>query len=140
MGQALDRDGYVLGEAFGETKCEDFDKLIAEHPAAAEIRIKTLQQRVEAAEREEPQLDHEYNPPRLAPTRITLDNIELAFTYKSWDQSQVARGSAVTRALIEAGKVILRNVPECPLRTRALNDLIDARMKANAASTHDGRF
>lgn len=43
MGQAFDREGNVLGEAFGETKREVFDKLIAAHKDAHEIRIKTLE-------------------------------------------------------------------------------------------------
>jgi hypothetical protein len=42
MGQALDRDGNVLGEAYGDTKREVFDKLTAEFKQAHEIRIKTL--------------------------------------------------------------------------------------------------
>lgn len=44
MGQAFDRDGRVLGEAFGDTKREVFDKLIAEHADAAEIRIRSMYQ------------------------------------------------------------------------------------------------
>lgn len=42
MGQAFDSHGNVLGEAFGETKREVFDKLTATHADAAEIRIRTL--------------------------------------------------------------------------------------------------
>jgi len=49
MGQAFDRDGNVLGEAFGETKREVFDKLIAEHPDADEIRIKSMKDKIDAA-------------------------------------------------------------------------------------------
>lgn len=40
MGQAFDRDGTVLGEAYGETKREVFDKLNAEFKDAHEIRIR----------------------------------------------------------------------------------------------------
>lgn len=43
MGQAFDRDGNVLGEAFGETKREVFDKLMKEHADAAEIRIRSIE-------------------------------------------------------------------------------------------------
>ena len=43
MGQAFDREGNVLGEAFGETKREVFDKLMKEHSAAHEIRIKSME-------------------------------------------------------------------------------------------------
>ena len=42
MGQAFDRDGHVLGEAFGDTKREVFDKLSEQFKDAAEIRIRSL--------------------------------------------------------------------------------------------------
>ena len=42
MGQAFDRDGNVLGEAFGETKREVFDKLISEFQNADRIEIRTM--------------------------------------------------------------------------------------------------
>ena len=77
----------------------------------------------------------------MPPTeRITIDNVDDAFTYQSWDQEQQASGGAVRSALVAAAKVILQTVPESPLRTRALNNLVDARMLANAAITFRGRF
>lgn len=42
MGQAFDRAGNVLGDAYGETKREVFDKLNERFKDAAEIRIRTL--------------------------------------------------------------------------------------------------
>ncbi len=42
MGQAFDEDGRVLGEAFGHDKREVFEKLMAAHANASEIRIKTI--------------------------------------------------------------------------------------------------
>lgn len=48
MGQAFDRDGNVLGEAFGATKQEVLEQLMKEHPEAEEIRIKTFRDKVEA--------------------------------------------------------------------------------------------
>ncbi len=42
MGQPVDERGNVLGEAFGATKREVFDTLMANHEDAAEIRIKSL--------------------------------------------------------------------------------------------------
>ena len=42
MGQAFDKDGAILGEAYGQTKREVFDTLTENHPDAAEIRIRTL--------------------------------------------------------------------------------------------------
>lgn len=135
MGQAFDRSGNVLGEVSGETKREVFDRLTEAHPDAAEIRIKTAEAQESLARGAQ-----EYNPPRIAPQRVNLDNVESVFTYQPWRPDQTVRGRAVTAALIDAAKTILRNVPECPTRTRAINNLIDARMLANAAITHDGRY
>lgn len=42
MGQAFDGDGNVLGEAFGDTRREVFEQLIAQFRDAAEIRIHNL--------------------------------------------------------------------------------------------------
>jgi len=129
MGQAFDSRGNVLGEAEGDTKEEVFKKL-NEFKDAAEIRIRSMA----------PPVPQAYDPPRAAPQRLSLDNVEHAFTYHAWNDDQKKRGAEVTGDLIEAAKSILRNVPECPMRTRALNNLIDARMIANAAITHDGRY
>jgi len=49
MGQAFDRYGDVLGEATGATKREVFEKLNEAHKDAAEIRIKTLSDKVDDA-------------------------------------------------------------------------------------------
>ena len=72
--------------------------------------------------------------------RLTLANIEHAFTYQTWNEDQARQGREVTSALIAAAKAVLMNVPECPMRTRALNNLVDARMIANAAITHSGLY
>lgn len=82
----------------------------------------------------------QYNPPRPAAERLSLDNVEHVFAYQPWNSDQVARGQVVRDALVAAAKAILRSVPECPQRTRVLNHLIDARMIANAAITFDGRY
>lgn len=50
MGQAFDRDGNVLGEAFGDSKREVFDKLTREFKDAHEIRIRSLEDRLTRAE------------------------------------------------------------------------------------------
>ena len=45
MGEAFDREGRRLGEAFGATKSEVLEKLMAEHgDNAHEIRIRTLEE------------------------------------------------------------------------------------------------
>ncbi len=54
MGQAFDRNGNVLGEAYGETKREVFDKLAGAHRDAFEIRIRSLEDRIAGASAEMP--------------------------------------------------------------------------------------
>ncbi len=42
MGQAFDKDGAILGEMYGQTKREVFDKLTNVYPDAHEYRIKSM--------------------------------------------------------------------------------------------------
>lgn len=57
MGQAFDRDGNVLGEAHGDTKREVFEKLNGEFKDAAEIRIKSIEDRMRGASAPEAPVD-----------------------------------------------------------------------------------
>lgn len=52
MGQAFDREGNILGEAYGETKREVFEKLHAEFKDAHEIRIRSIEDQISAAEKQ----------------------------------------------------------------------------------------
>ncbi len=60
------------------------------------------------------------------------------FSYRPWNEEQIAKGAIVKNALAEAYKAIILNVPSGPSRTRALNCLVDARMLANASLSFDG--
>ena len=62
------------------------------------------------------------------------------FEYHPWDAQKVACGAAVRKALSDAVKVILDNVPPCPTRTVAIRKIAEARMDANSAITHGGKF
>lgn len=62
MGQAFDRDGNVLGEAYGDTRREVFEKLQAEFKNAHEIRIRTLESEVAPATAESFGLRAEMQP------------------------------------------------------------------------------
>ena len=42
MGQAFDKEGKVLGDAYGETKAEVFSKLNEAYPDAHEIQIRKM--------------------------------------------------------------------------------------------------
>lgn len=77
---------------------------------------------------------------KVSVEKVTVENVEECFTFKPWDEEQVANGKLVVAALIAATKVIIENVPDCPDRTVAIRKLREARMDANSAITHRGRF
>ena len=66
--------------------------------------------------------------------------IEDAFEYHKWDEEMVEKGKAVRRALAEAVKVIVTNVPPGPDRTVAIRKIREARMDCNSAITHGGKY
>lgn len=66
--------------------------------------------------------------------------IKERFTYKQWTPDQIERGAAVTECAILFAKAIVRHVPPSPSRTRVINLIEEARMLANAAITHGGKF
>jgi hypothetical protein len=65
---------------------------------------------------------------------------EEVFTYIPWNDDQKEAGASVRLTLQTAWEAIITHVPPCATRTRALNDLVDARMKANAAISHNGKY
>ncbi len=66
-----------------------------------------------------------------------IDNL---FEYHPWDEDQKTAGKVVREQLASAVKQIVKWVPPCPTRTRAINKLVDARMDCNAAITHRGKY
>ena len=76
-------------------------------------------------------------------SELTVDVLQAVsdvFEYQAWDAGQIEAGSGVRNALASAYRQIIAAVPPCPTRTRALNMLVDARMLANSAITHKGRY
>lgn len=69
----------------------------------------------------------------MALVEVTPENLDDVFSYHSPSGTQPERFLAISRAMKEAARAILENVPRCPDRTRAINALRDARMLANAA-------
>lgn len=67
-------------------------------------------------------------------------SIDDAFEYHKWDDAKIAQGKAVREALAAAVKVIVANVPSCPDRTVSIRKLREARMDANSAITHSGKY
>lgn len=73
-------------------------------------------------------------------TESDLEVIQDIFLYHPWDEAQKYAGERVRADLAFAFATVIDNVPPCLTRTRALNAIIDARMLANAAITHRGRY
>ena len=63
-----------------------------------------------------------------------------AFEYHPWTQEQVEAGHRVRTALALAVLQIIRDVPPGPDRTVAIRKIREARMDANSAITHGGKY
>lgn len=64
---------------------------------------------------------------------INEGNVDEVFKYHAPTDTQIPRYNGINEASKLYAKIILENVPRCPLRTAALNLIMDCRMKANAA-------
>lgn len=76
-------------------------------------------------------------------TEVTLEvrqEISDAFEYHQLDEDDVVRVRAVRNALGHAVEVIVANVPPGPDRTVAIRKIREARMEANSAITHGGKY
>ncbi len=62
------------------------------------------------------------------------------FQYHAWTPEQVEKGQKVRDALESAVLVIMDNVPPCPDRSVAIRKIREARMDANSAITHNGKY
>lgn len=67
----------------------------------------------------------------------TIDDM---FEYHQWDNEQIAKGNRVREALANAMRVIIANVPESPDRSVAIRKIREARMDANSAISHHGKY
>ena len=66
--------------------------------------------------------------------------IENAFEYHKWTPEQVEAGKAIRIALANAVKAIVAGAPPSPDRSAAIRKCRDARMDANSAITHGGKY
>lgn len=66
--------------------------------------------------------------------------IDDAFEYHPWNEEQIQAGHGVRAALAKAVKVIVAMVPPGPDRTTAIRKIREARMDANSAITHGGKY
>lgn len=73
-------------------------------------------------------------------TDATDEEISELFDHQPWTASQTEAGKAVRMALGKAFQTIIRVVPPCPDRSTALRKIREARMDANSAVTHSGKY
>ena len=66
--------------------------------------------------------------------------IEKVFDYQPWSDEMIARGKLIREALVQATKVLIRNAPPSPDRSAAIRKIREARMDANSAITHAGKY
>lgn len=66
--------------------------------------------------------------------------IDNAFEYHKWTPEQVEAGSKIRKALADAVKAIVAGAPPSPDRSAAIRKCRDARMDANSAITHGGKY
>jgi hypothetical protein len=82
-------------------------------------------------------MTHIANAKTLTP-EIEQD-IDKIFTFKKWTDDEEKRGTEVRNTLANAVKMVVKNVPPGQMRTRAINNIVDARMLCNAAITFGGQ-
>jgi hypothetical protein len=68
------------------------------------------------------------------------DAVADAFEYHPWDAEMTARGVKIRTALANAVLAVIENAPPGPDRTVAIRKIREARMDANSAITHGGRY
>lgn len=68
------------------------------------------------------------------------EELESQYTYHAWDEEMKMRGDAVRAILQAAALTIITNVPPSADRAVALRKLREARMDANSAITHGGKY
>ncbi len=76
----------------------------------------------------------------MAVTDEVEKQIDDAFEYHPWNPEQTMRGNVVRQVLAHAVKTIVNNVPPSPDRSAAIRKIREARMDANSAITHGGRY
>jgi hypothetical protein len=63
-----------------------------------------------------------------------------AFDYHAWTPEQIEAGSRVRQVLAQAVCQIISDVPPGPDRAVAIRKIREARMDANSAITHGGKY
>jgi hypothetical protein len=73
-------------------------------------------------------------------TPEVAEAIDDAFEYHAWTPEQIAAGSRIRTALADAVIAIVKDSPPSPDRSAAIRKCREARMDANSAITHGGKY
>ena len=68
-----------------------------------------------------------------------IEEIRYHFVHHDWDKSQKEKGLQIKMVLELAFRHFIAHLEPSPIRTRALNCIIEALMLGNRAITHQGR-
>lgn len=71
---------------------------------------------------------------------LVKEGLDDCFDYHPWSDEQVAAGKEVRDTLKAAALAIIKNVPPSADRSTALRKIREARMDANSAITHNGKY
>lgn len=66
--------------------------------------------------------------------------VDDAFEYHKWTDEQVEAGKLIRKTLADAVKAIIAGAPPSPDRSAAIRKCREARMDANSAITHGGKY
>jgi hypothetical protein len=80
------------------------------------------------------------NPVTDEDVELVDEQLDDQYTYHAWTIDKIEAGNQVRNALKAAAKAIIVNVPASADRSAALRKLREARMDANSAITHGGKY
>ena len=121
MGQAFDRDGALMGEAFGATKREVFDTLMERHPDSEEIRIKTIHAAAQISDAT--QLLQQESRGGLPGSPLKAERMWAYFAFAHLPQPL----QDVSRPFCDLAQQIIMTQPPTPERTVCLRKLLEAK-------------
>lgn len=75
----------------------------------------------------------------LTPEVLTTID-DMMFEHHKWNEEQILAGVAIRGALALAVQTIIENAPPSPDRCAAIRKCREARMDANSAITHGGKY
>lgn len=79
-------------------------------------------------------------PKTASELQLVEEGAEDCCTYHPWNADQIKHGNRILEALQAAFEAVISHAPAGPDRSSALRKIREARMDANSAITHGGRY